>query len=88
MHKVKVLIAEHHELIRQKLKAILRTEHTVSVVGEATTGGEVMEKTEKLNPDVVILDLVNARFRPCRLDSAHTCRPPGNPRFDFESVRL
>ena len=64
MHKVKVLIAAHHELIRQKLKAILRIEHAVSVVGEATTGSEVMEKTEKLNPDVVILDLLMPDFDP------------------------
>jgi len=57
MNKVKILIADDHELIRRGMREVLRTERNVIVVGEAMTGLEVLEQVEKLQPDVVIMDL-------------------------------
>ena len=57
-NKIRVLIADDHDLVRKGLRAIMRTEETVLVVGEATTGPEVIRQTDTLNPDVIILDLL------------------------------
>ena len=65
--KVKVLIADDHEFVRKGVRAMMRTEDSVEVVGEAATGLEVLQQTEKLGPDVVILDLVMPGMEPVEL---------------------
>ena len=57
MNKIKVLIADDHELIRQGVRSILHSERDAHVVGEAVTGLQAVEQTQKLKPDVVVMDL-------------------------------
>jgi DNA-binding NarL/FixJ family response regulator len=57
MNKIKVLIADDHELIRQGIRAILHSDRKVRVVGEAVSGLQAVEQSQKLHPDVVIMDL-------------------------------
>jgi len=57
MNKIKVLIADDHELIRHGVRSILQSERDAQVVGEAVTGLQAVEQTQKLKPDVVIMDL-------------------------------
>jgi len=57
MNKIKVLIADDHELIRQGVRLILHSVRAVQVVGEAVTGLQAVEQTQKLKPDVVVMDL-------------------------------
>lgn len=54
---VKVLLCDDHELFREGLKAILRAEPGIEIVGEARDGGEAVERTARLRPDVVLMDL-------------------------------
>jgi DNA-binding NarL/FixJ family response regulator len=56
--RARVLIAHDHELVRQGLRAVLRSDRSARVVGEATTGVQVVEQAERLKPDVVIMDLI------------------------------
>jgi DNA-binding NarL/FixJ family response regulator len=56
MHKVKILIAGNHELVRQDVRAVLWSERNAQIVGETTTGARVVEQVKKLKPDIVILD--------------------------------
>jgi len=56
--KIRVLIADDHPMVRQGLRVFLELEPDLEVVGEAADGAQAAELTEKLLPDVVLLDLV------------------------------
>jgi DNA-binding NarL/FixJ family response regulator len=53
--KIRVVLADDHELFREGMKAVLAREDTVEVVGEASTGGKAVEL--QVHPDVAILDV-------------------------------
>lgn len=55
--KIRVLIADDHLIFRMGLRALLGGEPNISVVGEATTGSQTVEKFKELHPHVVLLDL-------------------------------
>jgi DNA-binding NarL/FixJ family response regulator len=57
MSKKKVLIADDHALVREGIAAFLKLCEDVEVVGEASDGLEAIEKTNKLRPDIVIMDI-------------------------------
>jgi DNA-binding NarL/FixJ family response regulator len=55
---IKVLIADDHKLFRQGLISLMRTrEDLVEVVGEASTGVEAIQFAEKLQPDIILMDI-------------------------------
>jgi DNA-binding NarL/FixJ family response regulator len=54
---LRILVADDHEAVRRGLKAILEGHGEWTVVGEATTGREAVEKAGALKPNVVILDM-------------------------------
>lgn len=55
-HQKKILIADDDAMIRDVLKAMLRSDsHTV--VGEAGNGEQALAMTEQLAPEVVLLDI-------------------------------
>ena len=55
---IKVLIADDHKLFRQGLIGLMKTrEDLVEVIGEAETGEEAIQLAEKLNPDVILMDI-------------------------------
>lgn len=56
--RIRVLIADDHPMVRQGLRVFLELEPDLEVVGEAADGAQAAELTEKLLPDVVLLDLV------------------------------
>jgi DNA-binding NarL/FixJ family response regulator len=55
---MRVLIVDDHNLFRQGLIGLIRTRSDLmSVIGEAASGLEAIEITEKLHPDLVMMDL-------------------------------
>ena len=54
---MRVLIADDHAVVRQGLCAILESRGDWEVCGEATNGEEAVQKTLKLNPDLIVLDI-------------------------------
>jgi two-component system, NarL family, response regulator NreC len=54
---IKILLADDHTILRQGLRVLLEAEPDFTVIGEASTGLEVLKKVETLSPDVVVLDL-------------------------------
>ena|SRR6266542_3591882 len=55
--KIRVLVCDDHELLRDLVKAFLRREDAVEVVGEAENGKQAVYKSLLLHPDVVLMDL-------------------------------
>lgn len=57
MNKIKVMIVDDHELIREGLKQLLELEGDIEVVSEAGNGVECLEKLKRNEPDVLLLDI-------------------------------
>jgi len=53
---LRILIADDHTLFRDSLRSLL-TSHGFEIVGEAREGGEAIELTRRLQPDIVLMDL-------------------------------
>lgn len=58
LEPIRILVADDHAIVRKGLVALFDAKPGVSVVGEAATGTEAVEKARSLKPDVVLLDLV------------------------------
>jgi len=54
---IRILVADDHPIVRDGLIAILGTQPDLLVVGEASTGADVIRQAAQLKPDVVLLDL-------------------------------
>ena len=54
---LRVLIADDHPLFRAGMRALLETMPDMEVVGVAGTGDEVLALAERVEPDVVLMDL-------------------------------
>ncbi|MCH8317009.1 MAG: response regulator transcription factor [Bacteroidetes bacterium] len=55
--KILIIVADDHHLIRDGIVSMLNNVDDFEIVGEAENGKEVVEKTKKLKPDVVIMDI-------------------------------
>lgn len=54
---IRILIADDHAVVRSGLKALLRADSDLEVVGEAGDGNEALQLSEALHPDLVLLDI-------------------------------
>ena len=55
---LKVLIADDHKLFRQGLISLMKTrDDLVEIVGEAQSGKESVEMAQRLQPDLILLDI-------------------------------
>jgi DNA-binding NarL/FixJ family response regulator len=52
-----VLIADDDNLMRAGLRAVLSSDETIEVVGEAADGAQAVERAAALAPDVVLMDV-------------------------------
>ncbi len=54
---VRVLIADDQSLVRAGFRLVLENHPDVEVVGEAANGHQAVHSTERLDPDVVLMDI-------------------------------
>jgi DNA-binding NarL/FixJ family response regulator len=54
---IRLLLVDDQSLIRRGLKALLKLDETLLVVGEAENGQEAIVQVEALQPDVVLMDV-------------------------------
>ena len=57
MKRIRVLLVEDHETVRQGLRLVLESQSDIEVVAEAANGRIAVEHSERYQPDVVVLDL-------------------------------
>jgi two-component system response regulator DevR len=55
--RVRVLLCDDHELVRGGLKALLDSDLTVEVVGEASSADQAIRVAAEVKPDVVVMDV-------------------------------
>jgi len=55
--KLRLLVADDHELVRHGIRGLLQAHSGWEVIGEASTGKEAVLKSKNLQPDVAILDI-------------------------------
>lgn len=56
--KIRVLLVDDHQLVRQGLRLLLSQDESIDIVGEAGNGLEALEQAEKLQPQVILMDLM------------------------------
>jgi NarL family two-component system response regulator LiaR len=66
---IRVLIADDHPVTRQGIHAILEEASDIEIVGEAKDGTEAKQMVAKLDPDVLLLDLVMPGLRACEIEA-------------------
>jgi two-component system nitrate/nitrite response regulator NarL len=57
MASIRLLIVDNHTLFRQGLVSLLGSEPDFQVIGEAAGGEEALQLIQKLQPDVVLMDV-------------------------------
>ncbi|HET7539833.1 MAG TPA: response regulator transcription factor [Polyangiaceae bacterium] len=55
--QLKLILVDDHPILRAGLKALLATQSDFSVVAEADTGALAVELAERLNPDLILMDV-------------------------------
>jgi DNA-binding NarL/FixJ family response regulator len=77
-HRIRVVIADEHRLIRDGIRMMLRDEKGIEIVGEAANGLQTINVVDDLKPDVVLLDVSTPEIDgiqaivPIRQKSPHT----------------
>lgn len=57
MSRITVLLSEDHLIVREGLRALLKLETDIEVVGEAQNGREAVILAGELRPDVIVMDI-------------------------------
>lgn len=57
MDRLRILIAEDHETVRDGIKLIIESQDDMEVVGVAGDGREAIRLAEELKPDIVLMDV-------------------------------
>ncbi len=54
---IKVILADDHAVVRAGVKAVLGSAKDIQVIGEASNGKEAIALAERVDPDVIVMDL-------------------------------
>jgi DNA-binding NarL/FixJ family response regulator len=60
--KIRILLVEDHETVREGLRMIVSAQPDMEVVGEAGDGRAAIERAQELQPDVVVMDVSMPRM--------------------------
>ena len=54
---IKILVVDDHAFLRDAIRSILEVESDMKVIGEASSGDEVLGKVEECRPDCILMDI-------------------------------
>jgi len=54
---MRLLLVDDHEVVRSGLRMLLESQEDIQIVGEAGTAAEALEAVERLEPEVILLDI-------------------------------
>src|SRR4051794_33796227 len=57
MSDLRLLLVDDHHVVRLGLRALLEDEPGLTVVGEAGTAAEALQAAERVQPDIVLMDI-------------------------------
>ncbi len=57
MPKIKVMIVDDHEVVREGLKQLLEIDEGLEVIAQASSGLQCLEMLEKVSPDLIFMDV-------------------------------
>lgn len=77
MKRVRVLLADDHELVRAGLRLLLESIEGIDVVGEASNGREAIDLAGTLRPDVVLMDIMMPELNGLDATARITSTRPG-----------
>jgi NarL family two-component system response regulator LiaR len=60
--KIQVMIVDEHDMVRKGLATFLKVKDDLNLIGEARDGEEALLLCEKLQPDVILMDLKMPRM--------------------------
>lgn len=66
MSKLRVLLADDHDAVREGLKLLINAQPDMEVVGEAGDGQAAVQRAQQVCPDVVVMDVSMPRFNGLR----------------------
>lgn len=83
MTRMRVLLADDHPLLLERVAALLRS--SFDVVGTACNGEELISEAMRLHPDVIVADITMPLFT--GIEAAHQLREAGSKaKFVFLTV--
>lgn len=62
MGKIRILIADDHDVVRKGISRIISEQPDMEVAAEAADGVEALEKARLLSPDIILLDIAMPRL--------------------------
>ncbi|MBL6949615.1 MAG: response regulator transcription factor [Bacteroidales bacterium] len=57
MENINIFLVDDHQLILDGIKALLSGVNDITIIGEATTGNELLEKIPQAHPDLILMDI-------------------------------
>lgn len=57
MNKINIVLADDHRIFRDGIKSLLSDNDSIQIIGEASSGIEVLEMISLRQPDIVIMDI-------------------------------
>jgi CheY-like chemotaxis protein len=62
LRKIRVLLVDDHEIVREGLASLLLAEPDMEVVAEASDGLEALDLAQSIHPDIVLMDVTMPRL--------------------------
>jgi len=57
MSKIKIILTDDHRIFRDGIKSLLSDNDFINIIGEASSGNELLDMLKTHKPDVIILDI-------------------------------
>lgn len=57
INKIKVFLVDDHQIMLDGIKALLKNDKQIEIIGEFTRSSQVIEKLAQISPDIIITDI-------------------------------